>query len=209
MTEPGSEAFRGMSRQIQAGADTLIGKDSLLGPDLALMSNLDTQLRSFADRLKEHLMQVAPGTEYIFLVHTGIKDASIALNGVVKVIQAEKPSFNTEQKAAIARRSYGVLVRYAIDQSLASTTDGFRQADYDWFIDPQYLEFVDGESPYVRVKNDATDHSLPLPCPAFAGPIGQAPRMPRQLWDGIINIYKDCGILHAQLDVSAAAENTA
>lgn len=209
MSEVGSKKFKEEGRIIQAGADTLVGQDRLLHPKPIRGMDLDDRLRSFADKLKARLEKVAPGQENVFLVHTGVKDTAIALNGVAEVIQAAKPKSKPAEKAEMAKRSYGVLVRYAIDKSLASTTDGLGLLDNSWSIDPTLLEFIDSDQAYVRVRNDAVDPEARLMCPAFASPRGTAPRLPRQMWDAVIDIYKDCGVFNAPLVGSGTAEQAA
>jgi hypothetical protein len=119
---------------------------------------------------------------------SGIDDCESALRGINTAIESAKPNtYGPREKADIARRSYSVLHQYATHR------DWEVELNDVMILDPSRLELVEEPVTFVRAHSAAEPTYGLMPCPAFGGkPTGQ-PRLPKQLWPKVIDIYEECG----------------
>ncbi len=211
-------SFLEQSEQLQRFANHLPEHPELFEYNPSADAFLPHQLDALKGRLRRQMVSfyIVDGktpqeaqqiTDKIGLFDSGVRDTTVALNGVVRATSIYRPGTQPETRLAIARNSYHVLVRYALDQHLADTTT-MPTVGYNWFVDPLDLEFVDGEKPKFQVKAGAGSTTGAMECPAFVGNNAGRPRLPWYLWNGAINIYDAFGKFGNEpiSSVSAAAE---
>lgn len=187
--------LRQKSELIQSAADKTDRCPDLFKPDSLRGSDVIGQLEALNSRLRKHFRAVLSKAAYmeVSITSSAIEDSVTALNGVVLATRRAKPGLPGTEQAHVARRSYGVLSSYALDQDLTDIGVAKDHVQCDHYIDPEDLEFIDGEAAYVRVKNGVVRADAEMDCPAFIGPKGRLPRLPKQLWVGVIDIYEGCG----------------
>ncbi len=207
---PSPPEFRQMSRDIQNAADRTVRTPGLLGIDPQFPRKVVPQLTALSDRLRGHVREEAGGGKNIDEVQSGIVDTVTALNGIVLATRQARPRMRGRQQAVVAHNSYEVLRAYAVDQTLSTTDYDFGDGLYplDAYVDPDKLEYVD-EPPSVRLRGDVVlAPDAKMDCPAFVGPPGLMPRLPRQLWHGVIGIYEGCGQFDQRVfPVDATSQN--
>jgi hypothetical protein len=188
------ELFTSKSAWLQEFADTLPGCPFLGEIDLNESDEIHNQMMRFATRLRSQAI-VTLGrqkTQEIDSFHTGVRDTAIALNGVLAKTRLVTPRLAPDRRILIARNSFPVLVRFALDQELP-TTPGMHGNSYERYICPEVLDFFDGNNPKISVSSSVSSSGNPMECPAFVGRSGGNPRLPHYLWDGAIRLYDALG----------------
>lgn len=197
-----SLVFARQSQHLQDFANHLAQQPDVFEFDSDVERTIPDQLDAFRDRLLLRLVEYFDeNSGYLFggrqaagelgLFDSAVTDTAAALNGVVRATRLRMPNAAPESRLMIARNSYPVLVRYALDSELAE--DEYLLRNYNWFIDPEDLEFVNGDKPRFGLRPEARRKDLKMKCPAFTGRNLGLSRLPVYLWNGEINIYNALG----------------
>lgn len=189
--------FLERGRLIQLCADNTKVAPDLFKPDQIVGKNLPLQLDMLTTRLSHHLRDTLgyEAASRLDSSQTGVEDTTTALNGVIRKLNERAPSMPVAERVLVARRSYPVLVRYALDQLLGAsdTASGVADSTFTNWIPVEHLDYNETPLPHVSVKNTATVQGLKMQCPAFVSRAGKLPRLPQQMWHGMICIYEVCG----------------
>jgi hypothetical protein len=149
----------------------------------------EVQLESLATRL-HRLMSSVVGKEHESLISigSGINDCEVTLHGIGMAINAQgKNRYTPSQKAQIAKQSFGVLRGFATHRHWEVSINGTRA------VNPWRLILFEEPVPFVGVREAGAANYDSMPCPAFMGEPTGCPRMPKQLWPMVIDVYEACG----------------
>jgi hypothetical protein len=154
---------------------------------------------------------------------TAIEDCRTVLRGIKAAINLSAPSgsYSAAQQASIARHSYGVLREFSLRQSAVMSRGDYSNNDlvgkgivreggataFRTRLKPTLLELTTGRVPIVRFKSPAKSEEskknsevdedqaveVKMLCPAFRGKPRKTPRLPKQLWVPVVDIYEACG----------------
>lgn len=192
-----SYGFETRAVLIQSTADKTIEDPNLFEIDPNLRLSIRAQVDGLASRLLAHMESIlgAEKMTEVEAVATGIHDTCTSLNGVIRVLNAARPDTSPNDRPVIARRSYPVLVRFALDDVLSNSYQASmpRYSRYADWIPDNYLEYTETPLPRVKASDVWKVRGNEMRCPAFVGTGGSQPRLPQQMWNGVTRIYEACG----------------
>jgi hypothetical protein len=173
---------------------------------------LPLQLDILQNRVSYHLVDSLGSEEakQINQVRSAINDCSMVIAGIKAVVEEEgSRSYQSNELAGIAKRSFGVVHAFALDRKMGqfrSIDDPYKPVDFSlrktsvyygqMMVVPERLELIEKPIPFVKVRSSTSEPTYEeMRCPAFLGKSTGIPRLPKQLWQMVVDVYDECGSL--------------